>query len=69
MTDNTCNPPMPTLTEAILFDPHENARRAEKSLDAPRRHEQEEAMRIKEQTSSSDHDHTLRDITTDRPAD
>lgn len=57
------------LTGALRSDLHENAHRAEETLDAPRRREQEEAMRNKERATSDAESSILRDIGTTRPAD
>jgi hypothetical protein len=61
--------PLPTpFAGALESDPHENARRAEETLDSPRRREQEEAMRDKERATGED-ERMVRDTAVDRPPD
>ncbi|HEX2529241.1 MAG TPA: hypothetical protein VHL31_23450 [Geminicoccus sp.] len=69
MTEDDKKPVIGSLTGALNSDPHENARRAEETLDAPRRREQEEAMRNKEDATSQEESSTLHDIGATRPAD
>ena len=69
MAEDRRKPIVGTLTEALNSDPHENARRAEETLDAPRLREQEEAMRNKERATSDREDDTARDIGISHPAD
>ncbi|WP_191058471.1 hypothetical protein [Geminicoccus harenae] len=69
MTDNSRKSIIGPLTEALRSDPHENARRAEETLDAPRRREQEEAMRNKRRANSDRQGEAMRDLGTTRPAD
>ncbi|WP_159717698.1 hypothetical protein [Geminicoccus flavidas] len=69
MADNSRKPIIGPLTEALRSDPRENARRAEETLDAPRRREQEEAMRNKKRATSDGQEEAIRDLGTTRPAD
>jgi hypothetical protein len=62
-------PVMPAMDEALKADPHENARRAEETLDAPRRREQEEAMRNKDRATGNEESTLERDAALNRPAD
>lgn len=59
-------------TEALRSDPHENARRAEETLDSPRRREQEQAIREGERAlrdGGRDDGGMMRDMTLNRPPD
>jgi hypothetical protein len=62
-------PVMPAMDEALKSDPHENARQAEKTLDAPRRREQEEAMRNKDRATGKEESSLDRDVALNRPPD
>ena len=68
MAEESRKPIGGTFTDALKSDPRENARRAEETLDASRRREQEEAMREKERTGP-DTGEIVRDTTIDRPPD
>lgn len=60
---------MPSMDEALKSDPHENARRAEETLDAPRRREEEEAMRNKDRATGNEESSLQRDGALNRPPD